>query len=398
MMKDGISDSIEFDRNKPPLFFVITPSPVKKPFLITLVLLLITGASALFLYLRHQEVVDVRLATPVPLLQELLKSGKPIFTTSEFLPCIVPFPSSQKALFPTLADAEAAGRNKSLFWNLNREYHYGSLLVGASPAWHSLTESLLNSPLWVLTDVSPWGYVFKAPGTGVTAWQIPSEQELRQNWPRPDDRARFLILTAANLAAINLLPEAEQLLSMADALHSSPSLILSTRASIAASRGHWDEATTLSKESLHADSTNTAAEKILIRALIESGHAEEALDRAHELVSRNMEDADALFLLARAANAANSDKEEIEALTQLVSIAKKQNQAVGASLTYLGQAYAKYGDRGAALRTFQEASLAPELSEEQRKMIHDLMDHLMEGNASSSTLPPLNEDKMMNGK
>jgi len=362
---------------------------VKKSFLISIAVILIVAVIALFLHGRHQEVLDGRLATPVPLLQELVKPGTPLFITPEFLPCLAPLSSAQQALFPTLEDSETAGRDKSPFWRLNREHHYGALLVGASPAWHSLTESLLNSPLWVLSDVSPWGYLFKPNRSGISAWQIPSPRELESNWPRPADRGCFLILTAANLAAINRLPEAEQLLDMADTLHTSPSLILSTRASIAASRGHWEEAVNFSNDALHADRGNKAAEEILIRALIESGQTDQALDRARDLVSRNGEDTEALFLLARAANAAHSDKEEIAALAQLVTVAKKTKQPIGASLTYLGQSYAKYGDRGSALRTFQEALLAPELNEEQRKVIRHIMDHLMEGNTPSSTLPSL---------
>ena len=362
---------------------------MKKSFLIIITAILVTGFIALILHRRHQEVIDARLATPVSLLQELVKPGTPLFITPEFLPCLAPLSSVQQTLFPTPADSETAGRDKATFWKLNREHHYGTLLVGASPAWHFLTESLLNSPLWVLSDVSPWGYLFKPVGTGATAWQIPSPQELENNWTRAADRGCFLILTAANLTAINRLTEAEQLLDMADTLHTSPSLILSTRASIAASRGHWEEAVSLSNDALHADRGNKAAEEILIRALIESAQTDQALDRARDLVSRNREDTEDLFLLARAANAAHSDKEEIAALAQLVSVAKKTKQPVGASLTYLGQAYAKYGDRGSALRTFQEALQSPELTEEQLTMIRHIMDHLMEGNTPSSSLPSL---------
>jgi lipopolysaccharide biosynthesis regulator YciM len=122
---------------------------------------------------------------------------------------------------------------------------------------------------------------------------------------------------------------------------------------------------------------------------VETGQTDEALVQARDLVNRNGENETTLFLLARTANAAHSRQEEIDALARLVSVAQSDHQPLGASLTYLGQAYAKDGQRGNALRTLQQAILAPELTGEERKQIRDVMDHLMEGNASSTTLPSL---------
>ena len=67
-------------------------------------------------------------------------------------------------------------------------------------------------------------------------------------------------------------------------------------------------------------------------------------------------------------------------------------QPLGASLTYLGQACAKNGLRSEALHAFQEAIVCPELKEEEKKAIREVMDHLMQGNVPSSTLPPLKPD------
>ena len=198
-----------------------------------------------------------------------------------------------------------------------------------------------------------------------------------------------MILTAANLAAINHTDQAEQLLKMATATHELPSLLLSTKASLTASQGNWEEAATLARESLRTDRKNRGAHEILIRALVEKGLTDEALENARSLVSSQGEDEETLFLLARAANAANSRVEEIDALARLVALGKKDSQLVGPSLSYLGQAYAKNGQRSEALHTFQQAILCPELTEDERKAIREIMDHLMTGNTPSSTLPPL---------
>ena len=76
-------------------------------------------------------------------------------------------------------------------------------------------------------------------------------------------------------------------------------------------------------------------------------------------------------------------------MARLIALARRHREPLGVTLTYLGQAYAKQGERGNALRAFQEAAMAPELSDEQHRVIRELMDHIMEGNVSSSTLPSL---------
>ena len=132
---------------------------------------------------------------------------------------------------------------------------------------------------------------------------------------------------------------------------------------------------TLAGEAVAKDSANDAAREILIRALTESNRPDEALSEARNLVQRQ-KNTESLFLLARAANAANSGDDEIASLQELVSLARKGNQPLGASLTYLGQALAKNGQRGEALRAFHEALTAPELTDEERKMIRQLAEHI----------------------
>jgi tetratricopeptide (TPR) repeat protein len=344
---------------------------------ITAILILTLG---LFLILKasSHETPAPQLATPMPLLKELLQSESPLFVSPEFLPFI-----------PSLADSQEASHDKSAFWKLYREHHYGAVLLGINPRWHPVLESLLSSPLWTLSDVSPWGYTFRLHRQGITTWSPPSPQNIEKLFPNSSDRARFLILTAANLLAINRQEDAAQLLNMAETTHRLPSLLLSTRASLAAAQGNWEAAGAFAQESLHADSANRAAKEILIRALLESGHADQALYKARDLISECGEDEETLFLMARTASAANSNQEESDALARLVKVARLHHQPVGVSLSYLGQAYAKQGDRGNALRSFQEAILAPELNDEERRAIREIMDHLMQGNTPSSSLPEL---------
>lgn len=63
---------------------------------------------------------------------------------------------------------------------------------------------------------------------------------------------------------------------------------------------------------------------IVIRALAETGHRDEALEKARSFVHASP-DAESLFLLARAANAAGDHAEEISALRRLVATAKRRS-------------------------------------------------------------------------
>jgi hypothetical protein len=80
--------------------------------------------------------------------------------------------------------------------------------------------------------------------------------------------------------------------------------------------------------------------------------------------------------LARAANAAGDRAGEIDALEQLVLLGRRDHQPLGASLTYLGQAYGRSGRRGDAMRSLEEALRSPELDEPQKEAVRQLLEHL----------------------
>ena len=274
------------------------------------------------------------------------------------------------------SDAERASRDPSRFHSLDRERHFSVALLSRSGGISPLGKDLLSSPLWTMTDVAPWGYQFERLGAkGKIPWSPPSQASLAAVYPQDEKRTLWLVGTAENLVAIGRNKEAEQLLSMAAKPGKFPSRVLGARASLAASQGQWNEAMTLAGEAVAKDSANDAAREILIRALTESNRPDEALSEARNLVQRQ-KNTESLFLLARAANAANSGDDEIASLQELVSLARKGNQPLGASLTYLGQALAKNGQRGEALRAFHEALTAPELTDEERKMIRQLAEHI----------------------
>jgi len=332
----------------------------------------------------HSTRIDSRLATPRQMLEGILDASPSAFVTPDFLPFV---PKNRLAQIASRDETIEASRNPSLFLKLNRKKHFSTVLLGSQLSFLPLVNSLITSPLWVLSDISPWGYIFKPVGS--SEWHPLSSQEYEKAWPVASDRTLWLIGTAARLVALGRTGDADQLLSLASTTHCHPSLLLGTRASIAATCGNWEEAKVLAAQAVEKDHSNTAARVIHTRALIECGAADKALLQARKLVSSNTTNEECLFLLARAANAANSSQEEIDALSRLVEEGKKNNQPLGASLVYLGQAFAKNGERAEALRTFQRAISSPELTEEQAHALREVMDHLMQDGSSSTNLPTL---------
>lgn len=303
-------------------------------------------------------------------IEKLVSGSKAVFLPPGFLGLL---PKGTSAKIPSSEESTKALRNPSSFHTLNREYRFDRVFLPPGPLCAPLRDHLLESPVWVLSQVSPEGYLFRV--TGSTPWHAPDAAEAERLMPDPDTRSLWLISTAVNLLAIGHDDETASLLGLASCSKRHEADRLAALASLEASCGHWNKAVDLAGQSLRSDRRNRTSTMILVRALSETGHRDEALEKARAFV-RASPDAESLFLLARAANAAGDHAEEISALHHLVATAKKENQAAGASLLYLGQALARDGQRGEALRILEEAQSAPELTAEQKQLIRELRDHL----------------------
>jgi hypothetical protein len=353
---------------------------------ILLIFLVVLGILSTLLLIRHRREKALRESlSPVTQIRNCLTGRGEVFLSPELITFVPREMSSRIFSWPNEKNAYST-HEPSSFYRLNREHHFSAVLLTAHPSSIPLAKALLYSPIWVLSDVSPLGYLFRP--FGASAWVPPEESTLLKQHPDPSLRAEWLIGMASSLILISRTDEAEKLLAMAESTHRNLSGVLGTRASLAASQGRWTDSLSLSRESLKEDHSNDASREILIRSLTECGYKEESLLEARKLVDSKCNE-ETLFLLARAANAANSKSEEIDALQRLVALSRINHQALGASLTYLGQAYAREGNRGEALRTLQQAMACPELTGEERHFIRGIMDHLMEGSTSSTTLPPL---------
>lgn len=357
-------------------------NPVHAVALVALIILLAGFVFTMLFWTPGGELKNSSALSPATTLEALVANGKTVFVSPEYIPLI---PDARRSLMTSPEEAALAMKSASEFLKLNRKQRFTHILLSGSPSSRTLLDSLSTTPLWVLADVEPWGYLFAPPGA--TPWTLPSSSTLEKKYPRSKDRTLWMIGTAGNLAAINHWEEAGQLLDEAEHLRDFPSLVLGAKSSIAASQGRWQEAMTLSRQALAKDPSNSSARETLVRSLIECGRTDDALDEARTVANGNSENQQALFLLARAANASGSNTEEIEALEKLTAHARRDGQPLGVILTYLGQANAKMGRRGDALRAFQLAVVSPELSTQQRAMIREIMDHIMVDEKPSTTLP-----------
>jgi len=338
------------------------------------------------------------LASPIPLLEGLLCDGKQVFISPEFFPFTSLIKADQASRYlsqiPSPIECREACETPALFYRLNRVRHFSSVLLGSNQRSLSLVASLLKSPLWKIKEVNPWGVLF-APITSISEaqalsmgsspsslthtlgdWQVPIEAALVKAWPDEEERADWMIRTASVLIAMKQTSEAENLLRLAEKTHRRPSDLLEVKAALSAVRGRCEESNNFARQSLGKNHTQTSARMTLIRAMIETGDSNAALAESRRLMEETPPNEETLFLLARAANAAGSAAEEIIALEKLVELGRKKSEPLGASLTYLGQAYGKNGERGNAMKTLQEALQCPELTDPQRSMIQEIIDHL----------------------
>lgn len=320
---------------------------------------------------RHTAPVQ---ANPTACLRKALEQSV-AGSRSIFLPpgCLALLPGNTPVLHPSAEESAAALSFPSAFHALHRIHRFDRVFLVTGPSCAPLRDHLLESPVWVLSQVMPEGYLFRLNGS--SPWHPPDAAEAERLHQDPAERSLWLIATAENLTAIGNLDQAAALLNLAAGPVEHESRRLASLASLEASSGHWNKALDLSMQSLRLDRGNRGAILILVRALTETGHTDKALSRARELASTTP-DAETLFMLARTANAAGDHAGEIKALRDLVALAAKQHQSSGASLLYLGQALARDGHRGEALRVLEQAESAPELTEDQRKLIRELRMHL----------------------
>ena len=275
---------------------------------------------------------------------------------------------------PQGADSELPmqlGREPSLWRAHDRETRYAAAwLLGDKSDYAPLARHLGESPDWRLAAVDATGVLFvRAPRVEPFATE-PAQQAAREMWGGAN-RSAYLSGSALACLAANALPEAGELSAAAVRNSDLSATAAATRARVLISLGDVRGALDQSERALELDTTLPLAWEVRTEALLHAGQANDAYAAAQQAAALAPGDVGALWLAARAANAARAFQTEAELLERLVALTTARGGDSSFYRLYLGQSYAKQGLARPALRELEQAAAAPGIRAEQRRELED---------------------------
>jgi tetratricopeptide (TPR) repeat protein len=277
-----------------------------------------------------------------------------------------PLPQGASSDLPT-----QLGREPSLWRAHDRETRYAAAwLLGDKSDYAPLARHLGESPDWRLAAVDATSVLFvRAPRVEPFATE-PAQQAAREMWGGAN-RSAFLSGSALACLAANALPEAGELSAAAVRNSDLSATAAATRARVLISLGDVRGALEQSERALDLDATLPLAWEVRAEALLHAGRSDDAYSAAQRAAALAPGDVGALWLAARAANAARAFQTEAELLERLVALTAARGGDSSFYRLYLGQSYAKQGLARPALRELEQAAAAPDISAEQRRELED---------------------------
>ena len=278
------------------------------------------------------------------------------------------------SLMPRVVDAGASARlpREPALWRENdrKVRHMAVWLLGDPANYAPLARHLGGSPDWRLAAVDATGLLFlraprEAEFANEQAIQFAREQGAAAN------RANFMASAALACLAANAVPEAEEFARLAVRQSRDSTRAASARARALIATGDIMGALEESARAIGLDPRSSEAWQVRAETLLHARRPDEAFAAARRGMDLAPGDPGALWLAARAANAARSPGEEAEILERLVALAKGRSGDAGFYQLYLGQAYARMGLARPAATALREAAAAPGLSDTQRRQISE---------------------------
>jgi hypothetical protein len=311
----------------------------------------------------------VREAAQPTLTRAALPKEGPVYINPQGLP-LARFsgPLPERAL-----EGETAGlaREPRLWRAQDRAARYRAVwLLGDKSDYAPLARHLGESPDWRLAAVDATGLLFVR---GPKANEFPTEpaQQLGSGFVGAANRSRFLAGAALSALAAQALPEAGELSRASVRKSDLASLSASARALVLLSLGQIEDALEQSARAVGLTPSLSEAWQARAEALLHAGRTDEAYGAAQRAAESAPGDEGALWLAARAANAARAFQTEAEILERLIALTGGRGSDPGFYELYLGQSYAKQGLARPALRALEKAAAAPGLSEEQRAELRE---------------------------
>jgi tetratricopeptide (TPR) repeat protein len=298
-----------------------------------------------------------------------LPANGPVYINPSGLPVARlsgPLPRGANSELPT-----QLGREPSLWRAHDRETRYAAAwLLGDKSDYAPLARHLGESPDWRLAAVDATGVLFvRAPRVEPFATE-PAQQAAREMWGGAN-RSAFLSGSALACLAANALPEAGELSAAAVRNSDLSATAAATRARVLISLGDVRGALELSERTLDLDATLPLAWEVRTEALLHASQSDDAYAAAQRAAALAPGDEGALWLAARAANAARAFQTEAELLERLIALTTARGGDSSFYRLYLGQSYAKQGLARPALRELEQAAAAPDISAEQRLELED---------------------------
>lgn len=306
----------------------------------------------------------VREAAQPTLTRETLPREGPIYINPQGLPMarfVGGLPERAK-------EGEQAGmaRDPRLWRAQDRRFRYHAVwLLGQKSDYAPLARHLGESPDWRLAAVDATGLVFlREPKTEEFATE--QVQGLSRGLVGGANRAALLSGAALSCLAAQAFSEADEFSRSAVRKSDLSSDTATARSLVLISLGQIDAALEQSALAVRLTPDASAAWQARAECLLHAGRADDAYAAAQRAADLAPGDEGALWLAARAANAARAFQSESEILEQLIQLSEGRGGDAGFYELYLGQSYAKQGLARPALRALEKAAAAPGLTDEQR--------------------------------
>jgi len=243
-------------------------------------------------------------------------------------------------------------------------------LLGDKSDYAPLARHLGESPDWRLAAVDATGLLFvRGPREEEFATE-PAQQRGRE-FTGAANRSRFLAGAGLAALAAQALPEAAELSRSAVRKSDLASFSAAARALVLLSLGQVEDAVEQSLRAVSLTPDSSEAWQARAETLLHAGRVDDAYAAAQRSAELAPGDEGALWLAARAANAARAFQSEAEILERLIALSEGRGADAGFYELYLGQSYAKQGLARPALRALEKAAAAPGLTDEQRAELQE---------------------------
>lgn len=274
-----------------------------------------------------------------------------------------------------------APQNPKLFRQLDRQFHFDTLLLIGDPSnYQRLLDHLLEPEPekrdFRLVYLDHWAFIFQRGAA--REWQPADAEPVRARLgkTRARDQATFLAMAAGKMLAVRQVDAAKRWLDEADSLDSRSIDVLGGLAGYKISIGRWTEAEAYADKALEKNPDFIPALAAKIVAMRATHHNIDAFKFSERLNALLPEEPVRLWQHAQLAHEANRIPAEIAALTRLIALAREDGRPSAEYEFFLGEAHAHEAIDDAthaplALEHLRRAVADPALPSEKRKFAEE---------------------------